>query len=742
MADQPTPGDYALARSARTQAYSGSPHSAQPARAPEVPGYDFVCVRHFGGQGVVYQAVQLSTGRDVAIKFLRAGLIASPREQARMEREIQILAQLRHPNIVTIYDSGVTEDGLSYIVMDFIDGEPLDAFVEGMAPSVEESLRLFVDIVNGVQYAHLHGVVHRDLKPSNILVDGNARPHVVDFGLAKLSTPVAEQSLTNAGQIIGSLPWSAPEQVQGRSSDIDVRTDVYGLGAVLYQLLARRLPYRLSHDISELVDQVLRHEPAPPSVFRREINDEIDTIVLKCLQKDSARRYQSAGQLARDIERYLRGDAIDAKRDSKWYVLKKAIGRHRIWFAVVAVFVVLVVAASSVSIAQWRRAERELARATQVKKVLFTIFEGVDPAVASGEDTALLRSLMETAEEEIAPEMDGLVEADVRNVLGMVYSSIDDVSRADSNYRRALRLRRTLLGDEHEKTLDSLHHLAKLRYYEGRYEEARTLFEEALDGTRRVLGPGHEYTYNAMNDLAVTLKDLGEWDAALPLQWEALEGYRRVLGDDHPHTLATALGMGALLRQMGRAEEAEPYYREALAGLRRTLGDQHPDTQVCINNMGALMRSLGDLEKAEAFYREAMDLRIETLGPEHSHTLISLNNLAGVLLDLDRSEEAGQLLERHLFVARARWEGSGPLGLYLTKLGRVQARQGEFEQAETTFSEAYELLSRAYGDDHRHTRKVVTAFVELYEAWDESVDAGSYQAQAAEWRARLDAFGS
>ncbi|MCW5756043.1 MAG: protein kinase [Phycisphaeraceae bacterium] len=314
------------------------------------PGYDIVREIHRGGQGVVYQAVQLSTRRHVAVKVMHTGPFIGSSGRARFEREVQVLGQLDHPNIVRIHDSGVTPDGSCFYVMDYISGKPLDKLMEQGQLPVREALRLFAKICDAVNAAHLKGVIHRDLKPSNIRIDKHGEPIVVDFGLAKLAIPDLNEDpsgsgrmMSMTGQFIGSLPWASPEQAEGSPSNIDVRTDVYSLGVILYQLLTSRFPYEVLGNMRDVLDNILRAEPARPSTIRRQVNDEVETIVLKALAKQRDRRYQSAGELGRDVQRFLEGQPIEAKRDSGWYVLTKTLKRYRVPVALASVALVALV---------------------------------------------------------------------------------------------------------------------------------------------------------------------------------------------------------------------------------------------------------------------------------------------------------------------------------------------------------------------------------------------------------------
>ncbi|GMU20313.1 MAG: hypothetical protein AMXMBFR13_04100 [Phycisphaerae bacterium] len=314
-----------------------------------IGGYDLEQEIHRGAQGVVYRGTHLQSGRTVAIKILKEGPFAGPRDRARFEREVQILSQLNHPNIVAITDRGMTPEHFFYFVMDFIPGESLRTCLAitrpaeaspATRPAARDVLRLFMRICEAVNAAHLRGIIHRDLKPNNILVDADGEPHILDFGLAKPeklpgnggSDPGVPQ-VTHTGQFVGTLPWASPEQVRGVSGGPDVRTDVYSIGVMLYQALAGRFPYPVEGALHEVVGHILSTEPARPSRSPGALPGlgmEVDTIVLKCLAKQPERRYQNAGEAADDIRRYLAGEAIEARRDSSLYLARKALARHKL----------------------------------------------------------------------------------------------------------------------------------------------------------------------------------------------------------------------------------------------------------------------------------------------------------------------------------------------------------------------------------------------------------------------------
>lgn len=736
--------------------------SRRPAiRAPAIPGYRDLRELKRGGQGVVYHALQISTKRPVAIKVLAGGVIASAAALRRFEREVDLAATLEHPSIVRIYDSGQTPDGHPFFVMEFIDGIPLDALIKNEAEPValrradlHATVRLFIRICDAVSYAHQRGVIHRDLKPSNIRVDAKGEPHVLDFGLAKaVADPGAEANGTQVsvtGEFMGSLPWASPEQAAGDPDQIDVRTDVYSLGVCLFQLLTGQFPYRVVGPFREVLDAIATTTPSRPSVDGKPLDDELSTIVLKCLEKEPPRRYQSAAELARDLRHYLAGEPIEAKRDSGWYVVRKVLRQHRAAVVVTSlIFISSIIAALTMAVLYQRasaaermataaladaRSARELAvneqlrtqrEAEKLAKVNSLLTNMLRRPLATGREARVADILDDTRRElDAGPRQDPRIELALRSTLGQAYGQLGMYAEARAQLERSAELALRHRGPDHPETLEARRNLAWLAHLEGKLSEAESGYRAVLADQQRTLGQDAPTVMTTRNDLAIVLSDADKTSEAELLLRQTVEFARA-----HPETIEGQLpdmlgNLADTLHATGRTQEAEALMRERIEICRSTHGDEHLNTANAQNNLAVLLSDLGELDEAIELQTKALRTRERLLGPDHPETLIAMMNLAAAKHAQGNLQEASRLYRQAAVGLEARLGPNHVRTLTaLSNLGSIMALTGDAIEAERLDRQVLERRTAALGPDHDDTlvsaNNLATCLFQL-ERWDDA----------------------
>lgn len=732
---------------------------------------------HRGGQGVVYKATQLSTQREVAIKVLLEGPFAGPSDRNRFEREIQVLAGLRHPNIVTIHDSGTTA-GFFYFVMDYIAGSPLDEYVRdketvtGKGLGINERLQLCAKICNAVNVAHLRGVIHRDLKPGNIRVDHDGEPHILDFGLAKLSEVDASEEAetvmrTVTGQFVGSLPWASPEQTEGRTEEIDVRTDVYSLGVLTYQILTGTFPYSVIGNMREVADNIVNAAPTPLRTHCREISDEIETIVLKCLSKEPTRRYQSAGELARDIRRYLNGEAIDAKRDSTTYLLRKQLRKHKVPFTFAfALFISIVgfsiwmgflysdaraardnemkqrtIAEDNLQRAEIseRESRRDAATAKEMTRFLAGLFEHANPTEARGEELTV-GEMLDEGERQLRYSLFEQPEVRMKllNTIAIAYRELGRFEESRALLELALEDHREELGPDHPLIARSLHSLARLDYLGTDHDEAVRLALEALEMRQRLYGDTHPQIAESLAFLGVLYMDEDGFDEAESHFEEALEMLRNSVDDPEseaaPTDVAICLSrLASLYEKKGEFDEAESRYREALSIYKEQSGDMHPDAAATLGNLAMVLQHRRDYAGAEALLKEALEIFRRVYSDGHPRVATGIHLLGTNYYHTGAYDEAEKLFEEALEIRRSYWgDEHDEVATTLNNLAVVKSGQGDHAGAQLLLEEVLRIYRKLWGDDHSQVGVILNSLAAVSRQQRDYAESAQYYREALE----------
>ncbi|MBL9030641.1 MAG: serine/threonine protein kinase [Phycisphaerae bacterium] len=645
---------------------------------PDVPGYQLVEEIHRGGQGVVYKAIHLATKRKVAIKLPLQGALSTERQRYRFEREIEIVAALRHPNIVTLFDSGVAADGRAFVAMEYIHGLPLDQHVKERLPPVTGArsegtlarLRIMATIAAAVHHAHSRGVIHRDLKPANILIDSTGEPRVVDFGLARSLTLARGPMPTLTHEFAGTLGYASPEQVKGDPERIDARTDVYSLGMMLYEMLVGRPPYSVTGSISDVVQAISRTEPVPLSRSLPALGSELDALTLKSLAKDPERRYQSAGALRDDLIAYVEGRPIAARADSTWYVIRKAVRRHRGLLPALGLSAAAIVVGLSLAIfgLLQARSERDAARqaaldakratavaerATQTEidatEFLTDLFAAVDTRVAGPNVT--VREVLDRATRDLDGGQFAQVprtEARMRFKFGVAYAGLGLYDAAERQINAALEIRKRVLDPKDPDLAGTYAKLGAILQSKGDTRRANDLLAQAAAIYRQIWPEKDPESAANLHNAAVAARDAYDFEHAEPSFRRALEIRREVLGENDPLVAQTLSSMGVMYLMQGDLLAAEDALRKALDIRRRTLDPSHQDVAESVNNLGALLRAAGKFDQAEALAREAIAIARTTLGESHVDYAVTLSNLAQALAGQRKFEESVRAFDETL----------------------------------------------------------------------------------------------
>ncbi len=668
-----------------------------------------------GGMGSVWRARQTEpVKRFVAVKLIKAGM-DSKQVLARFEAERQALALMDHPNIAKVLDGGLHEHR-PFFVMELVKGVPITDFCDARKLTPKERLELFVPVCQAIQHAHQKGIIHRDIKPSNVLIalyDDKPVVKVIDFGVAKATGgTLTEHTIeTGFGGVVGTPQYMSPEQATLNNLDIDTRSDVYALGVLLYELLTGSPPFARKElqkaGLLEILRVVREEEPPRPSAklstakalpslsanrgtepkkLTGLLRNELDWIVMKALEKDRARRYETANGFAADVLRYLGGEAVQAHPPSTVYRLKKFVKRYKGQvLAASLVFLALVAGIVGTTLGLLKaqknleQANENLAFAKKGNDILGSVFTGLDPRknyATVGEFSQALKDNLKKAVQELEGSAigDPLTVAQMQDTLGLSLLGLGEPSQAIVLFQKALTTRVAGLGSDAPETLASMNNLALGYQATGQFDQALPLLEETLKLRKSRLGPDHPDTLGSMNNLAMGYRAAGKLDQALPLTEETLKLMRAKLGPDHPDTLNSMNNLAGVYRDSEQLDRALPLIKDTLTFTKAKLGPDHPKTLWCMNNLAACYWAARQLDKSVPLFEETLKIHEKKFGRQHPETQRIVANLGVNYRDAGRVQEALPLLEEAFQTAKInptlRWVGSALLDAY-SKAGKT-----------------------------------------------------------------------
>lgn len=700
-----------------------------------------------GGIGQVYLA-ERDDGiytKKVALKCIKRGMDSEVILQ-RFRYERQILASLQHPNIATLFDGGLTADGRPYLVMEFVDGIPIDQYCDNLKLGISERLKLFQDVCRAVNYAHRNLVVHRDLKPSNILVTGQGTVKLLDFGIAKLLDKETHgQILTQTMMPVMTPVYAAPEQIRGET--VTTAADVYALGVIIYELMTGKRPCDFSSGSSlEVIQAVLYQEPDSSSVavkkmlkqknesrdvraieqisserglnperLYQKLRGDIDMIVMKALHKEPDRRYTSAETFLEDINRHLSGLPISARPDKPAYRLQKYIRRHWFGVATAVAFVLFFagfLAVHTNRVTQERNlafVERDIAKterdkANEVAVFLEELLSAGDPAYGSERaDTLRLRDFVQLSVVKVRNELEQqpAVKAQMLNTLGKVQGKLGMHEQAFSLLNEALEIRRSIYDSDHLEVAASMNDLGVVLTTQGEFEEAENYLREALDMRLRLSGPESDDPAGSYTALANLIHYRGDYEEAEEMYRKALEILEHSRGPEHHRTAVSMQNLATILHRRGNLAEAEELHRKAISINRNVLGREHPLTAASENNFGLLLVEMGQYSEGADLIRSALDTRLQLYGDEHPNVLTSMNNLASVLVDMGNYHEGEEYYRKSLELRKkVHGELSMPVAIALNNLADLLRKMNDLDEAVRVNREAIDVVTQVHGPNH------------------------------------------
>jgi tetratricopeptide (TPR) repeat protein len=678
-----------------------------PAR---IGSYRIIRILGEGGMGAVYEAEQDYPRRIVALKVIKSAW-ASPALLHRFEQESQALARLHHPGIAQVYEAGTADSGMGaqpYFAMEYIvGGQTLTEYSKGRGLNTEQRLNLMAEVCDAVQHAHQRGIIHRDLKPGNILVDEHGHAKILDFGVARLTDSDTQATRqTDVGQLVGTLAYMSPEQALADPLALDTRSDVYALGVILYELLAGKLPYQLSNNLHEAVLTIREQEATALSSVSRVYRGDIETVVAKAMEKDKARRYASAAELAADIRRHLKFEPIVARPASVSYQMYKFARRNRpVVAGVAAVFVVLLagVIASTLEAARARGAEHAAVLARQ------TATSERDRARSAEQQAIESRNRAVTAEAQAEQDRNRAQDSEAR-ALRDRNVAVEQEKRADTEAATSAAVNDFLQND--------LLVRANPSYQGGQPDpdlKVRTLLDRAAAQVAAKFKNRPEVEAAIRSTIAEAYAGVGDYQKARSNLERAAELFRGTLGPDDPQTLEVENAIGLSMINQGDYRKAEALLIPLLERSRRALGREHIVTLGAMDYVVRLKGETGKTDEAVALGKELFELEKRVFGPEHFNTLLVMSILAVNLLHQGQYAEAEALSNQYVEISR-RVEGPSSVNTLrgMNVLSQVYEKEHKLKEAEEMLKELVELGIRSLGPEHQGTLAYMTALANVY----------------------------
>jgi serine/threonine-protein kinase len=703
-----------------------------------------------GGMGAVFLAQRDEPFRKrVALKVLKDdGDVASLLERFRQER--QILASLEHPHIARLLDGGRSEDGRPYLVMEYVEGMPIDRYCDHHRLSISDRLALFAAVCAAVHFAHQNLVVHRDVKPSNILVTSSGTAKLLDFGIAKLLNPdlsAPSSVLTQKGHRVMTPDYASPEQVRGEP--VTTATDVYSLGVLLYKLLCGVHPYQVdATNLSEMSRVICEVEPLRPSAavrwtppderkelawsratspekWIRRLRGDLDDIVLMAMRKEPQRRYQSVDRLTEDIQRHLEEKPVNARKGSFAYRADRFVRRHKLPLATAAVVLLSLVAVSIVTAVQATRIARERDKAEQVSSFLLELFETADPTGVTGARVTA-RDVLDRGALRIGNELEGepLLRAELMTVMGRAYYHLGLHDSSVSLLEEARRIRDELLPEDDPDRAEVVHLLGVERQMKGDFSEAEALFQTAREIRVARFGESHPSVAESLLALGLLRQDEGKLDEAERFLTDALEARRELHGDNHLDVAEAMDRLGWLYYLEGRLGDARPLFEEALRARERLLGGEHVLVAETLNNLGVLHQAEGNYTEAKSVLERALEIETSLLGRAHPNVAATINNLALVAYSTRDLESAEALFLESLAIHRELYgESHAEVAKVLNNVGFVAMERGRYPEAESYYDQALSLRQELLGNEHPETAQSLANLAMLLHAKGEADEA-------------------